>query len=226
MGEVALLALSASFNPTLLAATTMMRLLDRPTGLMAGYLVGAYLTSITLGLIIVFSLTGSGTTNTVKNTLSPVADLALGLLALVCALVIRSGWPERRLTTRRAHRASQAAKPPRWQGALSNGSPRVAFAVGAVLTLPGASTIAGLYEIHRLQEPAAVTVLLVIGFNIVMLWLIEVPLVGYAVAPDRTPQAVGRAKRVVARHAQTFAVRGLELVAFLLVLKGVLGLLP
>ena len=227
MGEVALLALSASLNPTLLAATTMMLLLDRPARLMAGYLVGAYVTSITLGLIIVFSLTGSGTTNTVKNTLSPVADLALGLLALTCALVIRSGWPERRLATRRARRASQAAKPPpRWQRALSNGSPRVAFAVGAVLTLPGASTIAGLYEIHKLQEPAALTVLLVVGFNIIMLWLLEVPLLGYAVAPDRTPQAVGRAKRVVARHAQTFAVRGLELVAFLLVLKGVLGLLP
>ena len=41
MGHVALLALTASFNPTLLAATTMMLLLDRPAGLMAGYLAGA-----------------------------------------------------------------------------------------------------------------------------------------------------------------------------------------
>lgn len=226
MGEVALLALTASFNPTLLAATTMMLLLDKPSRLMAGYLLGAYLTSITLGLVIVFSLTGSGTTNTVKNTLSPLADLALGLLALTIALVIRSGWPQRRLATRRARHADRPAKEPRWQRALSKGSPRVAFAIGAVLTLPGASTLAGLYAIHRLHKPSSVTVLLVVAFNIAMLWLIEVPLVSYAVAPDWTPRAVDKAKLMVARHAGAFAVRGLELIAFLLILKGVLGLLP
>jgi Sap-like sulfolipid-1-addressing protein len=227
MGEVALLALSASFNPTLLAATTMMLLLDRPARLMAGYLMGAYAMSITLGLVIVFTLSGSSTTNTVKNTLSPLADLALGLLALTIALVIRSGWVERKRMARRTRRASVPDKaPPRWQRALSNGSPRVAFAVGAVLTLPGASTLAGLYTIHRLGEPAAVTVLLVVGFNIIMLWLLEVPLIGYAVAPEWTPKAVGRAKVAVGRHAQSFAVHGLELVAFLLIFKGVLGLLP
>jgi hypothetical protein len=131
------------------------------------------------------------------------------------------------LANRRARHASQVDKPPpRWQRALSNGSPRIAFGVGAVLTLPGASTLAGLYTIHRLREPAAVTVLLVIGFNIIMLWLLELPLIGYAVAADWTPRAVGRAKLMVGRHAQTFAVHGLELVAFLLVFKGVLGLLP
>jgi Sap-like sulfolipid-1-addressing protein len=227
MAEVALLALGASFNPTLLAATTMMLLVDRPARLMTGYLFGAYTMSITLGLVIVFTLSGSETTNTVKNTLSPLADIVLGLLAFTIALVIRSGWVERRRADRRARRASDSAKPPpRWQRALTNGSPRVAFVVGALLTLPGASTLAGLYAIHKLDKPAPVTVVLVVAFNLVMLWLIEVPLVSYAVAPDWTPTAVGRAKLMVARHAQSFAVRGLELVALLLVLKGVLGLLP
>jgi hypothetical protein len=36
---------------------------------------------------------------------------------------------------------------------------------------------------------------------------------------------VGKAKLVIARHAHAFAVRGLELVALLLVLKGVVGLM-
>lgn len=44
------------FNPTLLAAVTMMLLLPNPKRLMPGYLLGAYTTSITLGLVIVFSL--------------------------------------------------------------------------------------------------------------------------------------------------------------------------
>jgi hypothetical protein len=71
MGQIILLALTASLNPAVVAATTVMLLLDKPVRLMAGYLLGAYLTSITLGLVIVFSLSGSSTSNTTENTLSP-----------------------------------------------------------------------------------------------------------------------------------------------------------
>ena len=44
-----MLALVAMFNPTLLAAVTVMMLLPNPKRLMLGYLLGAYLTSITSG---------------------------------------------------------------------------------------------------------------------------------------------------------------------------------
>jgi hypothetical protein len=42
-----LLSLSAMLNPSLLAALTVMLLLPNPKRLMVGYLLGAYLTSIT-----------------------------------------------------------------------------------------------------------------------------------------------------------------------------------
>ena len=57
--DVFLLSLVSMFNPTLLAAVTVMLLLPNPKRLMAGYLLGAYTTSITLGLVVVFSLNGS-----------------------------------------------------------------------------------------------------------------------------------------------------------------------
>ena len=69
MSQVILLSLTASLNPTLVAATTVMLLLDHPTRLMLGYLLGAYMTSITLGLVIVFSLSSSSAKNTTENTL-------------------------------------------------------------------------------------------------------------------------------------------------------------
>src|SRR4051794_41015386 len=93
LGEVVLLSLTASLNPTLLTVTTVMLMLDSPTRLMFGYLLGAYITSITLGLIIVFSLSGSGTVDTTKDTLSPAADIGLGALALIAALAIGTGHP-------------------------------------------------------------------------------------------------------------------------------------
>lgn len=52
---VLLLAFSAALNPTLLAATTVMLLLPRPRNLMLGYLLGAMMTSVSLGMVIVFS---------------------------------------------------------------------------------------------------------------------------------------------------------------------------
>ncbi len=225
MGEVALLSLTASLNPTLIGVTTIMLLLDRPSRLMIGYLLGAYMTSITLGLVIVFSLTSSSATNTTKTTISPSVDIGLGAVCLAIAFVLYTGRAERVREHRRARKAAKPEKrPPRWQRELSKGSPRVTFAIGAVLTLPGASYLAGLYNIHRLHYSTATTVLLVIAFNIVMMWMLEVPLLCFLVAPAWTPSAIDRAKAWVKRHAQMFAVRGFGAVGALLVIKGIVGL--
>ena len=226
MGQVILLSLTASLNPTLVGATTVMLLLERPTRLMLGYLCGAYLTSITLGLVIVFSLTNSSTTNTTQNTLSPAVDIGLGAVALAIAFVLHTGRDQRLRERRRARKEAKPDKgPPRWQRELSKGSARTTFVIGALLTLPGASYLAGLNEIHKLKYSTTVTVLLVIGFNLVMLWLLEVPLACFIVAPEWTPQAIKRAKGWVSRHTHVFAVRGFAAVGALLVIKGIVGLI-
>jgi hypothetical protein len=223
--QVILLSLAASLNPTLVGATTVMLLLPSPSKLMLGYLLGAYVTSITLGLVIVFSLTNSGTTNTTENTLSPAVDIALGAIALVTAWVVWTGRHERRRERKRARKAAEPDKgSPRWQRELSKGSARTTFVVGALLTLPGASYLAGLDHIHGLNYSTTTTVLLVVGFNVVMLWLLELPLVCFLVAPDWTPIAVERAKAWVSRHSHMFAVRGLTLIGALLIIKGIIGL--
>ena len=226
MGEVIVLSLTASLNPTLVGATTVMLLLDRPTRLMLGYLCGAIMTSLTLGLIIVFALPESSTTNTTKNTISPAVDIGLGAIALAVAFVFYTGRMDR-LRQRRAERKAEKPDkgPPRWQRELSKGSPRVTFAIGALLTLPGASYLAGLNSIHKLHYSTATTVLLVIGFNIVMLWLLEVPLAAYLIVPGWTPGAIARAKAWVSRHATVFIVRGSAILGVLLIIKGIIGLL-
>src|SRR5438067_7802804 len=89
--DIFLLALLAMFNPSLLAAVTVMLLLPDPKRLMLGYLLGAYLTSITLGLVIVFALPGSGTESTSKHTIGPAEDIVLGLLLWAIAFVLQTG---------------------------------------------------------------------------------------------------------------------------------------
>jgi hypothetical protein len=46
----------------------------------------------------------------------------------------------------------------------------------------------------------------VVGFDLVMLWLLEVPLLSFVLAPEWTPRAIEHAKVWVGRHSQMFAV--------------------
>src|SRR6476661_5312378 len=91
LGSIFFLSLLAMFTPTLLAAVTVMMLLPNPKKLMLGYLLGAYTTSISLGLLIVFSLHGSDSVSTAKHALSPAEDIVVGLLALLIAFVLGTG---------------------------------------------------------------------------------------------------------------------------------------
>lgn len=226
MGHVILLSLTASLNPTLVAATTVMLLLPSPAKLMAGYLLGALMTSVTLGLVIVFSFSSSSAATTTQKTLSPTVDIALGGVALIAAWVVWSGRHARRAERRRARKKAQPDKgPPRWQRELSKGSARTTFVVGALLTLPGASYLAGLKAIHELNYSTPATVLVVVGFNLIMLWMLEVPLAAFLIAPDWTPRAIDRARAWVSSHAHVFAVGGFATLGALLIIKGVIGLI-
>src|SRR4051812_49115256 len=116
MRDVVLLSLTASLNATLVAATTVMLLLPTPKKLMLGYLLGACVTSVTLGLVIVFSLSNSSATNTTQNTLSPAVDIGLGSIALAAAFVLYTGRHERLAERTRSRKAAKGdAGPPRWQ---------------------------------------------------------------------------------------------------------------
>src|SRR5258708_33191407 len=117
MGQVLVLSLTAALNPTLVAASTLMMLLSNPVRLMLGYLLGALLTSITLGIIIVYELRGSGVVSTAKRTLSPAATLTLGIIALTIALVLGTGRDERLAGPRLGPGARRLAPRPAPRGA-------------------------------------------------------------------------------------------------------------
>ena len=226
MEQILLFSLTAVLNPTLVAATTVMLLLPSPKKLMLGYLLGAMLTSITLGLVIVFALKSSSLVHTAKHTINPIVDLALGAIFLVISLVLGTG-EDKRLEERRARRKGRKPDkgPPRWRRALDKGDARLTFAVGAVLSLPGASYLAALDGIIKLRPGTPLTILLVLMVNAIALLLLELPLIGFAVAPDWTATAIDRAKAWFADHWRRIAVIGTALVGLLLVIRGVIELL-
>ena len=220
MSGVLTLAFLAALNPTLLTATTVMLLLPSPKRLMLGYYAGAMLTSITIGTLIVFSLDSSTAVTTTKNSLSPAAKIAMGALALVIAWALRSG----RAAAVAERRRARAKGEPRWQQALGKGSARVTFAVGAMLTLPGASYLIGLHRIHNLDTSDAGKLVAIVAFNLIMMGLLEAAMLSFVFAPEWTPRAIDRGKVWIRRHGRRVAVQALVVIGVLQILRGVLEL--
>ena len=67
--------------------------------------------------------------------------------------------------------------------------------------------------------------LLVIGFCLMQQILLEIPLLGYVFAPERTQDTVTRFKDWMARKGRTAAVIGAAVIGILLVGRGVITLL-
>jgi Sap, sulfolipid-1-addressing protein len=228
--QIFLLSLLAMFNPTLLAAVTLMLLLPNPKRLMLGYLLGAYTASIGAGLAIVFALNDSSVTSTSKSTLSPLEDVVVGSLLLLVALVLATDR-DRPLRERRARR--QERKKERSGGEekealpmrlLGRGSPRIAFVVGLLLSFPGVSYLTGLNHIHKLDLTALPTVLIVIAFCLVQQLLLEVPLAGYFVAPERTELAVKGFRAWLARNGRAAGIVVAAVLGALVLIRGIAGL--
>jgi hypothetical protein len=221
------------FNPSLLAAVTVLLLLPSPKRLMVGYLLGAYTTSITVGLVIVFALPNSGATSTAKHTVSPIEDLVVGLLVLLIAFVLRTGRDQplqdrRRVKKDAKLKAKQEAGRPTDSlpiRLLGKGDPRITFVVGMILSFPGVSYLAALHDMAKLNPGTVPTVLLVVGFCLVQQILLEVPLLGYIFAPEATQAKVTEFRSWMGRKGRSAAVIGSSVIGAYLVARGVITLL-
>ena len=230
MGDIFLLSLVAAANATLLAAVTVMLFLENPKRLLLGYLAGALLVSLTIGFVIVFVVHDSGATETAQSSLSPSMDIALGAIFLLVAYVLGSARDERLRERRNAKKgrsdAADAEKgPSKVEQLLGRGDARITFAIGVVFTLPGVAYLAALHDLQQLEYGAAGEILVILGFNIMLLALLEIPLVGYLVAPERTVVEVQRFRTWLTRSSRRIAVVGAAGIGAILLARGLIGFL-
>jgi hypothetical protein len=227
VGFVLFSAVTATINPSLLAATTVMLMLPHPKRLMTGYLLGAYTTSVAAGLVIVLSLRGSSAVKASTHLLSPGAKIAVGAAALLVALVLATGrdarlqsWRQRR---KQAHAVDEQAKAPWPTRMLAKGSAILTFAVGAAVSFPGVTYVNALDHIANL-DPPTITIILLIGYFCLMQQiLLEGALVASAVAPQRTADLMVRLKGWFTRHGRQVAMVGLSALGVLLAAQGALS---
>jgi hypothetical protein len=216
--------LMSALNPTLLAAVTIMLLLPNPKRLLLGYLLGAYLTSITLGLLIVFELHGAASVGTAKRTLSPIEDFVIGVLLITAGLVLKDRRMKARSERRKAAKAAEAKEsiPERL---LGRGDPRITFFVGVVLTFPGASYLAALAKTSKLELDSVWLVLIVVGLCLLQQLLLELPIIAYALRPEWAKRAIAGFREWLARNGRRAAANLAIGLGALLLLRGAIELI-
>ena len=159
---------------------------------MLGYWLGAMLTSVTLGLVIVFTLEGSAFEKAAKKSAHPTIALTLAGLLLIVVLVLATGrdkpFEDRRATRR------ESKEPPHWQRWMQKGDAKITFVIGVLLSFPGASYLVAVDKVSKLHYSTFATMLVVIGFCLAALVLLEIPLVVFRFASKQTPVAIAGAK--------------------------------
>jgi hypothetical protein len=224
MGDVYVFALTAAVNPTLLAATTLMLTLPRPKRLLLGYWLGAVITIVTWGLVLVFAVSGS-TTSTMKHTVSPAIEITLGAFILVIVFAVATGRDRRRRAwSERRRERTRDKPPPRWKQSLSKGSARDTFVIGILLSFPGASFLAGMKQLSEQKLGTTATVFHVVAFALIELIILEVPLIGYTVSPEGTQALVERFSDWLKRRGGLVALIGASVIGAALILEGVANL--
>ncbi len=235
MGEIILLAFVAAVYPTLLAGVIVMLSRPAPRPLLAGFLVGGLIVSITCGLIIVFVVKGAISPSQQKSA-SPKIDLIGGILSLILAGVL---WVRRG----RGHLGNRHASTPDRPGGdqavtgdaggehesfskrmLAHGSPKAAFTLGLILNLPGIWYLIALKDIAKDKYGPVDAVLLILIFNAIMFLLVEVPLIGYLFSPEGTRARVERFQSWLSANGRLIATIAALVIGVYLIVKAIVEL--
>jgi Sap, sulfolipid-1-addressing protein len=92
-----------------------------------------------------------------------------------------------------------------------------------LLSFPGAFYIPGMDLLSKQNIGATVTVIAVLGSNVVSLLLLELPLVGYATRPEWTAAAVERFSNWLTRRSGRVALILGGVVGILLIASGIIN---
>lgn len=196
------MAVAVSLEPFRLGMSVLMLNRPRPHLQLAAFLGGGFVMGLTVGMVVLFAVE-SRLFASAHFTL-PKVQIAIGTLALVIAVVVGT-TPGRTRT------------PPTWMTRLLGGqSLWVAGTAGLGIALPSVDYLAALAVIAAGATTPTTRVSALLMFNIVAFALVEIPLLAYLVAPERTLAAM------TTLHGWIRARQRREVAALLAVVGGVL----
>jgi hypothetical protein len=207
MSDVFVMAVAASLDAGLLAAAVILLGRPRPAQKLLAYLIGAMGFSVLFGLLIVFALHGTTLLKGPATSTTAVVEVVAGSALLITAAAVLGASAVRGRSRRPTEGGVQ--RQPRWSlssRVTGHDSVCLAWAAGAAYSAPGAYYLAGLALLAKLNAPAMTNVLTIVAFNLIMFALIELPLLGFVLAPDRTRSLTSRLNGWVSRRRRALIV--------------------
>ena len=200
IAEIFLLAVAAMFWPILLLVDIVAFRTSRPVAILLWFLAGGLLTTIGLGVAIVYLLRSTSLISQHDRSSTDAGfDIVVGCLALVAALLV---WRGRKHPTGEKRSSSGSD---RIERLVARGA-ALAFVAGVVANVfPGVFPFIALKDIAELSYPPAATLALIAGFYVVMFTFIEAPLLAFLFAPARTERAVATFNRWLELHGRALA---------------------
>jgi hypothetical protein len=234
MGTIVALGLAAAVDPELLAVVVVLLTRERPRRLLRACYLASLLTSVACGAAIVAVFGSHGTVaGSSSNSLSPTTYIIVGAIGLLVAAFAATRFGRERLGAdhprmhrhRRSEGSSDSGPAQRVRAkaheALTRGSVPVAVAVGVTTGLPGALDLVAFGYIARQGFTVVATGLLIVTFVLIKLLPIDVPMLSYAIVPERTASWVEAFSDWMRVHRIEVIAAVTGVVGIILIVKGV-----
>lgn len=215
-----MMAVAVSLEPFRIGMTVLMVNRPRPGLQLLAFLAGGFAMGIAVGVVVLFVLRPA--LGSAHFTL-PRVQIVIGVLLLANAALVAAGlWGGQR----------DPGAPGRFRGPLATrarqlltgGSLWTAGVAGLGIALPSVDYVAALALIVASGATASVQVSALVMFNVVAFALVEIPLLAYVVAPDRTRAMLAALYTWLRSHGRVGVAALLALVGCVLVGAGIAGL--
>jgi hypothetical protein len=232
MATIIALGLAAAVDPELLAVVVVVLTRERPRPLLRACYLASLSVSVACGVAIAAVFGSHGTVaGSRSDSVSPTAYIIAGTIGVLVAAFAATRWGRERLGAdhpRLHRRRAEANGPGRGERArahareaLKRGSIPVAVAVGVIIGLPGAIDLVAYGYIARHGYSVVATGLLIVTFVLIKLLLIDVPILSYALVPERTATWVAAFSDWMQVHKIEVIAAVVGVVGVILIAKGV-----
>jgi hypothetical protein len=179
------MAVAVSLEPFRIGMTVLMINRPQPLLQLVAFLAGGFAMGITVGLIVLFVLRPA--LGSAHFTL-PGVQIVVGVVLLINAALVATGLRVGKRDEGFAGLASRRLEPlaTRTRQLLNGRSLRTAAVAGLGIALPSVDYLAVLALIVASGAAASVQVGALLLFKVVAFGFVEIPLICYLVAPDRT----------------------------------------
>lgn len=212
-----------------------------PMGMLVAYFGGGFGVSLIAGCVIVFVLDGVGVGG--GSSIPPWVEIAVGVLALVVAVLVASGVAaglrDRALSRRHSDQSTDKPEsvgegrpgveklpgfeklPDRLQDALRNDSPWIAWCYGVAFGMPSAYYLAAIAAILKADVTTSTQIVALLVFSLVAFAVAEIPLVSFAIAPEATRARIDQLYTWISTHQRLVVTILASLVGIYLITVGI-----